>query len=127
MNTHIISTLNWTASNTIIEILLKQSDFKAEELKYKEYNTLCSLLTNNNYKGCLIELCDNLWSIMKNYYRMFMWHETSTNTNDEIKKKFNQGLQMNVFLTLFVLAKILDKRHVSLTIKLDNFLNNSSY
>lgn len=93
MNTHIISALNKTAASTIIDILLNQqsSNFKVEDLKRKEYSELCTLISNEDYRGCLVELCNNLWSIMKNYYQMFMWHEKTQNLSDEIKQKFNQG------------------------------------
>ena len=89
-----------TAAQTIMSIILVQqtSKYKLEDLKCREYSELCGLLTNVNYRGCLIELCNNLWNIMKNYYRMFMWHEKSDNLDFETKQKFNQGKQIeNLF------------------------------
>ena len=93
LNTHIISALNKTAARTLINILLSQqpSTFKLEDLKRKEYSELCTLISNEDYRGCLVELCNSLWSVMKNYYQMFMWHEKSGNLNGDIKQKFNQG------------------------------------
>lgn len=82
-----------TAAQTIMNIILSQetSGYKIDDLKCKEYNDLCKLISNENYRECLIELCDNLWNIMKNYYQMFMWHEKSLTLDNEIKQKFNQG------------------------------------
>ncbi len=83
-----------TAAQTIMNMILIQqaTSYKREDLKCREYSELCGLLSNNNYRGCLVELCNNLWNIMKNYYRMFMWHEKAGLLDQETKQKFNQGL-----------------------------------
>ena len=94
LNTHIISALNITASRTLIGVLMTRQPAKLDELKRKEYGELCAMLTTDDYRGCLTELCNSLWLIMKNYYQMMMWHEEylSEAVNCELSTKFSQGL-----------------------------------
>jgi len=107
LNTQILSAVNTTAFNTLVGLLMqqKQGPFSMDNLKRKEYNELCALLTTDIYKVCLIELCNNLWTVMKNYYHMFVWHNNYCLNDDveqddgsnlllrnEFKKKFTHGL-----------------------------------
>ncbi len=112
-----------TAAQTIMNIILSQNttSYRLDELKCHEYSELCTLLSNDNYRGCLVELCNKLWNIMKNYYRMFMWHEKSDNLDLETKQKFNQGLNrlwQDVQLKISICFRSMSFEHL----KFDEFI-----
>lgn len=99
LNTQILAALNTTAIQTLVKILVnsphKSANYSLENLKRKEYSELCLLISQENYRVCLMDLCNNLWSVMKNYYQMFMWHNNYVDDESarvEFKKKFSLGL-----------------------------------
>jgi len=97
LNIQIQSALNSIAIQTLVDVVHSQhmNVHSLDTLKSKEYSELCSLLTMDSYKLCLVELCNNLWSVMKNYYQMFVWHNNYIDDEQlklEFKKKFSHGL-----------------------------------
>ena len=79
-----------------------------EELKKKDYNELHAQISSNEYKNCLIDLCTNLWQLMKNYYKMCNLNYNNFIENNEsqisqsknklfIKAKLRTFLKLNFF------------------------------
>jgi hypothetical protein len=77
-----------------------------EEIKRTDIHELFKLINPSNYKQAISDLCLNLWSIMKNYYRLSMWivnnylnsEETASKMDptvvNMIEKKLNSGLHL---------------------------------
>ena len=125
LNTQILSALNSTAQQTLINILQQQNKpNQFDNLKRKEYSELCLLLSQENYRVCLIELCNNLWNVMKNYYQMFQWHNNFIEDEFlkiEFKKKFTAGLNrvwQDVQMKLSVCFRAMQFEHF----KFDDFI-----
>jgi syndetin len=79
LSSHMISSIDKVSTETIIELINdRKLDSTDEQLKKKQFNELCSLISYDDYKKCLVKLCIKLWSIMKNYYRMCIWHNKQT-------------------------------------------------
>ena len=79
LNAQAVAALHAVAAQTLVDVLAAadsapQQQVSAEELRRKEYKELCGLVKSEQYRACLVELSQNLWNVMKNYYRMFMWH-----------------------------------------------------
>jgi hypothetical protein len=129
LNGNLLHAINYQLQQTIIYILMtnkiskenansnsseshqtssssKDMQSYMEEIKRVDIHDLFKLINTNDYKQAIGDLCLNLWSIMKNFYRICMWIVGNYLTSDEaaskldptvvamIEKKLNSGLYL---------------------------------
>jgi hypothetical protein len=83
VNANFFSAIDLIAQQSLLNIVVRkfisqesQGDNVAkinayiDELKKRSYTELFELIQADDYKSCLIDLCQNLWQIMKNYYKI---------------------------------------------------------
>ena len=125
LNSYLIQSINFQLQQTIIYTLIynkisnqqpneqllsnKEISIYLDEIKRKDMHELFKLINVDDYKKVISELCLNLWTIMKNYYRICVWicgnylnNDSSANVNkidditlmNMIEKKLNSGLHL---------------------------------
>jgi hypothetical protein len=71
-----------------------------EELRKLDIHELFKLISHHDYKQAIGDLCLNLWSIMKNYYRICVWIVGNYGGGGDaatmavLEKKLSSGLQL---------------------------------
>jgi hypothetical protein len=83
LNTNLIQSINLHLHQTILYVLImnkinqsqseKEINLYMDDLKKKDIHELFKLIDSNDYKRALTDLCFNLWSIMRNFYRICIW------------------------------------------------------
>uniref|UniRef100_H2YKF8 Syndetin C-terminal domain-containing protein n=1 Tax=Ciona savignyi TaxID=51511 RepID=H2YKF8_CIOSA len=65
--------------NTAFQVLFGFAQLNKSEnnLQKKQYKDICSLIDQDFYIPCLLELCKGLWAIMHCYHNASKWHKTN--------------------------------------------------
>uniref|UniRef100_H2YKG0 Syndetin C-terminal domain-containing protein n=1 Tax=Ciona savignyi TaxID=51511 RepID=H2YKG0_CIOSA len=75
--------------NTAFQVLFGFAQLNKSEnnLQKKQYKDICSLIDQDFYIPCLLELCKGLWAIMHCYHNASKWHKTNRDqlTSNDVK------------------------------------------